>query len=197
MIENENTDNSSINSLYSCENHNKIKEDLFDDNEKEDDYDNTSGIIQIIAELLKDICDEGKINKEEKLKLVKTFTCQKIPSISINDYIERLYKYSKVSKETFIFILIYIDQICDKHKIFLNYNNIHKLILASFIVAIKFYEDEHYSLNFYAKLGGISKKELLILEYEFLALIDFQLYIGEELFNKYNDYLQNLDNDEY
>ena len=62
-------------------------------------------------------------------------------------------------------VVIYIDRVCQNHKINLNYNNIHQIILSSFIETIKFYEDDYYSLNYYAKLGGILKKEIIKLEY--------------------------------
>ena len=152
--------------------------------------------VNIISDILKDICEEGKSNKGEKLLLINPFISKNIPSISIDDYIGRLFKYSKVSHEIFILVLIYIDRVCQNHKINLNYNNIHKIILSSFIVTIKFYEDDYYSLNYYAKLGGISKKEIINLEYDFLVLLDFNLYVEDDLFNKYNQNLNNLENDD-
>lgn len=191
MIENENTDYSSIGSFYSFKKNNVFKQEMYSKEEKR-----TSGKIKIISDLLKDICEEGKSNKDDKLLLIKPFISKKIPSISINDYIERLFRYSKVQQEIFILVLIYIDRVCQNHKINLNYNNIHKIILISFIVAIKFYEDEYYSLNYYSKLGGVSKKEIINLEYKFLVLLDFNLYVKDDLFNKYNQNLDNLENDD-
>ena len=188
MIESENTDLSSIESPYTFDKKSIIKNEICSIQKR------NSRKIQIIADLLKDICEEGRSNKEEALKIIKPFISKKIPSISVNDYIERLFKYSKVSEEIFIFVLIYIDRICGNHKICLNYNNIHKLILASFIASIKFNEDNYYSMNYYAKLGGVSKKEIISLEYEFLNLIDFKLFIDEQLFDKYKQNLQNIEN---
>ena len=49
-------------------------------------------------------------------------------------------------------------------------------------------------MNYYAKLGGVSKKEIINLEYEFLNLIDFKLYIDQTLYDKYKQNLQNLEN---
>ena len=49
-------------------------------------------------------------------------------------------------------------------------------------------------MNYYAKLGGVSKKEIINLEYEFLNLIDFKLFIDQKLFDKYKQNLQNLEN---
>ena len=98
-----------------------------------------------------------------------------IPDISINDFLERLSKYSKASDEIFILTLIYIDRVCHYYSIKLNYNNIHKLILASMIIAIKYNEDEYYSIKFYAKLGGVTKAEMNLLEYHFIYLINFKI----------------------
>ena len=188
MLENENTEHSSISSFDSFEKSIKIKEKIYSYEKR------ISRKANIIAKLLTDICEEGKTNSEANLLLIKPFISKKIPSITINDYIDRLLKYSKVSEEIFILVLIYIDLLNRKYKINLNYNNIHKLILASFVVTVKFHEDEHYSLKYYAKLGGISLKEIINLEYVFLTLLDFRLYISEELFQKYNNYLLNLEN---
>ena len=92
---------------------------------------------------------------------------------------------------TLMLILIYIDRFCEMNYINLNFFNIHKLIIASMIVAIKYNEDNILNNEFYAKVGGVSKKEIDILEYEFLSLIEFSLYVDEETFHQYDRYVQN------
>jgi hypothetical protein len=57
------------------------------------------------------------------------------------------------------------------------------------IVAIKYNEDDFFSNEFYSKVGGVSKKEINKIEYEFLSLIDFSLFVDEEIYNKYNNYI--------
>ena len=172
-------------SIYSVQNINKI-------NGKKN---NSSKILQIIGDLLSDICNENKPNNEEALFLLQPFIMKKIPPISIVDFLERLSKYSKVSHEVFILTLIYIDRICNFYKFNLNYNNIHKLILASFITSIKFLEDDFYSMDIYAKIGGVSIKELIHLEYAFLKLIKFNLFVDENLFDLYKNNLYNVEDD--
>ena len=189
MEENLSSDYSSKKSLYSSEN-SKI------DKPKDNNESNNFGLVKIISELLVDICEEGKSNIDSKSALIKSFISKKIPAISIQDYIERILKYSKAFKEIVIIILIYLDTICAKNKIYLNYNNIHKFIFAAFIVAIKFYEDDNYSISYYAKLGGISKKEAINLEYEFMCLIDFKLFVNQKLYDKYYSYLMSLQEDD-
>ena len=92
---------------------------------------------------------------------------------------------------TLMLILIYIDRFCEINYVNLNFFNIHKLIIASMIVAIKYNEDNILNNEFYAKVGGVSKKEIDILEYEFLSLIEFSLYVDEETFHQYDRYVQN------
>ena len=73
---------------------------------------------------------------------------------------------------------------------------IHKLILGSIMLAIKYNEDENYSLKFYAKIGGVSLSELLNLEYNFISLINFNLFVTDELFHKYYDFILSSDSDD-
>ena len=152
--------------------------------------------IEIISDLLINICEENKSKKINKNYLIKSFTNKFIPSISIKDYIIRLAKYSKVNESTIIIILIYIDRICNINHLNLTYYNIHKLILASFILAIKYNEENYYSMSFYSKIGGISLSELNNLEFEFLILIRYNLFIQPKLFDKYYKDLMSLKNDD-
>jgi len=154
-------------------------------------------IIEKMSELLYDICKENtKDFKNDKNIYIKPFLSKTIPSISIRDYFWRLCKYSKINNSTKILILIYIDRLCNMYKFKLSFYNIHKLIFTSMLVAIKYNEDDFYSTKFYSKLGGISRTDVIILESTFLSLIDFNLFVSEELFKKYNDYISSAESDE-
>ena len=190
MIENENTENSSLSSFYSTDKKNKIVY------KKIVEEKSSTGLLKVISEVLTDICEQSKIKNDENLFLIKSFITKKRPNISIYEFLTRLYKYSKVSENILILVLIYIDRLCRNRKICLNYFNIHKLILASFVTAIKFISDEYYSLEFYAKLGGISQKEIVILEYELIVLLDFKLFVDKNLFDKYENNLRNAEIDD-
>ena len=158
--------------------------------------DNQFYFAKLVSDLLTNLCEQNNKNTDSKISLLKPFVYKKIPSISIYDYIERLLKYSKTFDKIVILILIYLDTISTKHNIHLNYFNIHKLILAAFIVASKFHEDDCYSISYYAKLGGISVKEAINLEYEFMNLIDFKLFISENIYDKYYNYLCSIEEDD-
>ena len=157
-------------------------------------------IIKNISELLEDICDENTKNFKENNPgenlNIKPFLSKNIPQISIKDYLERLYKHTKINCSTIILILIYIDRICNIQKFKLTYFNIHKLILASMIIANKFNEDEQYTTKFYSKLGGLPIAEIAFLEYNFFFLLNFNLFVKDELYKKYSDYISSADSEE-
>jgi hypothetical protein len=155
-------------------------------------------IIITISDLLNNICNENnsiKINSKniEINKKIRYFMLKNIPSISIKDFLLRLIKYSKICESTLIIMLIYIDRICHRYNFKITYHNIYKLMIIAMVIAIKYNEDEIYPSDFYSKIGGISKNEMNNLEYEFVCMIDFKLFISEDLFYKYYDLLAEND----
>ena len=143
--------------------------------------------IEIIADLLNNICEENKDKSENINKDIKPFMTKNIPSMPIKNYLIRLCQFTKINESTIIIILIYIDRICNINKFTLTYRNIYKIILSSMVVAIKYNEDNFYSSEIYAKIGGLSIKELNYLEFHFLVLIKFSLFVEKDLFDKYYD----------
>ena len=154
-------------------------------------------VINKISDLFLNICNDNvkELMNHKENNLIKPFLTNN-PSISIKDYLERLCTFSLINISTIILIVIYIDRICNINKFKLTYYNIHKLILSSMVVAIKYNEDNFYSNETYAKLGGIPKSEMAFLEYYFVTLINFNLFIKEELFYKYNNFFSSSDNEE-
>lgn len=58
------------------------------------------------------------------------------------------------------------------------------MVFLALLAAIKYQEDDIHTNTYYARVGGVKSDELFSLELEFLELIDFNLYIDEELFAK-------------
>ena len=99
-------------------------------------------------------------------------------------------KYSKPEPSTIIITLIYIDKICESSNLQLTILNIHRLLLACMVVALKYNEDDYYSNEYYAKVGGISLKELNQLEYNILILLDFNVFIDDDLYENYENQIK-------
>ena len=68
-----------------------------------------------------------------------------------------------------------------------------RLFFIAIIVAIKFQEDRYYNNDYYAKVGGVSLKEINRMEKEFLYLINFRLLIEEETFEKYEEKMKKFE----
>ena len=61
--------------------------------------------------------------------------------------------------------------------------------MGTILIAIKFNEDDYYSNDYYAKVGGISLQEINTLEYECIKLLNHKLWIDDDFYNKYETYL--------
>jgi hypothetical protein len=164
-----------------------------------------NSIGKILCEILEENPMDGKIKKngnslknlnmplhsEELLNedYNQIFFSKKPPKITIIGYLERIVRYSKTDESTLIIMLIYIDRLCDFNNIILNKYNIHRIIISSVLLAIKYNEDDYFSNMYYAKVGGTSLKEINFLEIEFMKFINYSLFVNENLFNTYRSYL--------
>ena len=142
-------------------------------------------LINTLSVILSDICKENDINPIINNKNISPFLTDSLQSITINDYLHRLVKYTQAESSTLIAMLIYIDRLCELNNFIVNSYNVYKILFSSLIMAIKYNEDEFYDNKFYAKVGGLSLKEMNNLEINYLSLIDFKLYISEEVFDTY------------
>jgi hypothetical protein len=98
------------------------------------------------------------------------------PNISLPDYIRRIVKYTSVEKACLLTLLIYIDRVCERHAHFtISSLTVHRFLITGITVAAKALCDSYCTNSHYAKVGGISTRELNALELEFLRLIDWRL----------------------
>ncbi len=150
-------------------------------------------IVKAISETLATIVENNK-KMENYKEIVKkqskmVFSANLVPSISIEDYLERIQTYSNVEKSTLILSLIYIDKLCHNCDITLTYYNIHRILFIAILLSIKYNEDSYYDNKYYSEIAGVKLKELKILEYTFISMVDFQLYVSKESYEKYKNYL--------
>ena len=160
----------------------------------------SNNVIDIISEILDEIVKESasldllsEAEEEQQTTtsaLIQDFLSKKPPQISINKYLKRFMKYSKPEPSTLIISLIYIDKICENSNLQLTMYNIHRLVFACLIVAIKYNEDDYYSNEYYAKVGGITLKELNLLEYNILILLDFNVFIDDLVYESYENQIK-------
>ena len=145
----------------------------------------------IFAEILLTILSENKKSKDYYKKINSNqdghFTYKVKPGISLLDYLRRILKYVRIEYSTLIIAMIYIDRIC-KEKVFLNEFNIHRIMLISIYMAYTYNEDCIYDNKYLALVSGLSKSEMILLEEDFLDLIEFKLYVSEGIYEQYKKY---------
>ena len=140
-------------------------------------------LLHILSQNKKSIDYLKKINSNQD----GHFTFKMKPSISLLDYLRRILKYLRIEYSTLIIAMIYIDRIC-KEKVFLNEYNIHRIMLISIYMAYTYNEDCIYDNKYLALVSGLSRNEMLLLEEDFLDLIEFKLYVSDEIFEQYKKY---------
>ncbi len=150
-------------------------------------------IPNLLSNISKILCE--LINKNGKGKYNKNnpFCSKRVPIIPITEYLQRFKHYTNIENSTLIISIIYIDIICQKHNITIQGINVHRLVLICCVLAIKYNEDIQFTNNYYAKVGGISNKEMNLLEFHSIKLLDYNLSISETIFNKYVNYLRKLE----
>ena len=157
-------------------------------------------LLKSISSTLSTILEEN--NKKSNLNEINLkqskmcFSSRSIPSISIYEYLKRIQNYSIIEKNTLILSLIYIDRLCKLGKVTLTYYNIHKIIFGAILIAIKYNEDNFFDNKFYSEIAGIKLNELNIIEYTFMKLCDFKMFVSKDIFNKYNTYLNSEEKDQ-
>jgi len=60
-------------------------------------------------------------------------------------------------------------------------------MIAAVMLAAKFFDDFYYSNEYFAKIGGITNKEMNVLEIEFLNAINFSLHVEPLMFFRYRE----------
>lgn len=154
-------------------------------------------LIKAIAKTLDSILENNK-KKSNYKEIVKkqgkmAFSANLIPGISIEDYLLRIQTYANVEESTLIICLIFIDKLCHTADVTLTHYNIHRILFIAVLLSIKYNEDSFFDNQYYSEIAGVKVKELKLLEYTFVSMVDFNLFVSDEIYEKYKNYLDNFD----
>ena len=150
--------------------------------------------VQYLIELQAN-CDESTLDANvipppnDKFPSHDFFCATHTPPISVEKYTDRLVTYMHCSPEVFMFALAYLRRLVlagfPVHS-----RSIHRLLLSSVLVALKCRDDVYYHMSFYAEVGGVTPKDLCIMEIRFLSdLIHFE---GEVSVAEYQTVMQDI-----
>jgi len=148
-------------------------------------------LIEAVSGILEEMIETNAKNYTtlNEVSIKTAFHAQKLPTISIKDYLLRFSTYSKCHDDAFVYALIYLDKIGEKNYAFeLDTFSVHRFLLLSLVAGCKFYDDYYFKNEYYCKIGGVSLSEFNKLECEFLVkFLQFALYVDTETYAAYYD----------
>ncbi|KAJ3185809.1 hypothetical protein HDU85_001178 [Gaertneriomyces sp. JEL0708] len=148
------------------------------------------------------------------------FHARTIPSIDVHGYVARILKYAPCGNECFLAVLVYLERLVpDEQRVLMrgytgkrgnegedaveglrepklmrvDSYNVHRLLIAGIVVAVKFLSDVFFTNRHMSKVGGLPVTELNSLELEFLTLHNFNLNVAPEEVQYCGDRLLELD----
>jgi len=143
-------------------------------------------LVKILSDVLCRLCERNDRFIMPRTAVTRFHALQP-PNIAVKSYLNRIAKYSNCSEECFVLALIYIDRLIKQNGNFLvNSLNVHRLMITSIMLAAKFFDDQYFNNAYFGKVGGVSRKEINLLEIEFVFMINFNLYVETDLYDTYN-----------
>jgi hypothetical protein len=98
------------------------------------------------------------------------------PAISVKDYLFRLIVHATLSPPILLSMVFYVDKLCAMYSAFtISSLTVHRFLITAATVAAKGLSDSFWTNSLYAKVGGVSLRELALLELEFLRQLDWRI----------------------
>jgi hypothetical protein len=99
-------------------------------------------LIAFLSSLLKRVAESNDINQQLLQQKISVFQGLTRPNISIQNYLERIFKYANCSPSCIIVAYVYLDRFTQKQpSLAINSFNVHRLLITSVMVAAKFMDD--------------------------------------------------------
>ncbi len=146
---------------------------------------NTRDLVVLIASMLMELI---RYNDAIPLKdgQLTRFHSRAPPGISVLDYLQRLTTHATLSPPILLSVVFYIDRLCALYPAFtISSLTVHRFLITSSTVASKGLSDSFWTNKTYARVGGVSMKELALLELEFLTRMEWRIVPKPEVLVDY------------
>jgi hypothetical protein len=146
---------------------------------------NTRDLVVLIASMLMELI---RYNDAIPLKEggLTRFHSRAPPGISVLDYLQRLTTHATLSPPILLSLVYYIDRLCAIYPAFtISSLTVHRFLITSATVASKGLSDAFWTNKVYARVGGVSMKELALLELEFLFRMEWRIVPKPEVLVDY------------
>ncbi|KAI9863878.1 MAG: hypothetical protein M1813_003530 [Trichoglossum hirsutum] len=108
------------------------------------------------------------------------------PGISVSDYLQRLTTHATLSPPILLSMVYYIDRLCALYPAFtISSLTVHRFLITAATVASKGLSDSFWTNSTYARVGGVSLRELALLELEFLWRVHWRIVPKPEVLVEY------------
>ncbi|KAF3941732.1 Cyclin-U4-1 [Dactylella cylindrospora] len=108
------------------------------------------------------------------------------PTITISDYLHRIALHTTLEPSTLLSMVYYIDLLSNHYAAFtISSLTVHRFLITAATVASKGLCDSFCTNTFYARVGGISLRELNVLELEFLSRVGWRIVPKAEVLREY------------
>lgn len=129
---------------------------------------------------------------------VDGFTLRTLPSMPFAAFVDRVAAYSGAEATTLEVAAVYLHRVLrgSRHDhsdstgiptpcpaantVMLTRFSAYRLFAASVLVAIKLHQDAYFALPFYARVFGIAREDLRMLERNLLLILDHDLYVSSQ-----------------
>lgn len=102
-------------------------------------------IVWVVGSVLEKVIKKNeKMMKGWKHKdvIITAFHGTRPPSLSVHQYIDRIFRYSSCSPACFVVAYVYLERFLSRTAGFLTSLNVHRLLITSIMLAAKFLDDE-------------------------------------------------------
>ena len=147
-------------------------------------------LIESISCIVEDTIKRNASLKKNPKKSI--FFCEEpIIPVSIYTYILNIYSFLNLEFSTIILSLININRLLERRRDHLSKNNFYKLFITSCLLNSKINEDITYDSDCFAMAGNIDKNELIFLEKKFFEMVDYRLFVNDEVYRRYYTFIKN------
>uniref|UniRef100_A0A803LIG6 Cyclin n=2 Tax=Chenopodium quinoa TaxID=63459 RepID=A0A803LIG6_CHEQI len=99
-------------------------------------------MITYLSSLLQRVAESNDITRRLEPQKVSVFHGLTRPTISIQSYLERIFKYANCSPSCFVVAYVYLDRFTQRQPLLpINSYNVHRLLITSVMISAKFMDD--------------------------------------------------------
>ncbi|KAL1543375.1 Cyclin-U2-2 [Salvia divinorum] len=166
-----------------------LRHDLYSYSYQEDPK--TPSVISVLASLIeRTLARNARVPPSTKAK-TSVFDCSETPDMTVQSYLERIFRYTRAGPSVYVVAYVYIDRFCHLHPDFrLGPANVHRLLITTIMLASKYVEDKNYRNSYFARVGGLTREQMNKLEVEFLFMVKFKLHVNVSVYESYCSHLE-------